>query len=208
MSNPVTITIDSKQVNQKLLRLAASLKNPKPMMDEIGLMGVTSVKRNFQTGGRPSKWKAPLFRTGKALRDTGDLMGSMDYEVQGKTILVGTNSIKAKIHHFGGIIRAKNVKALPIPLNAKAAKAQRNVKSVREIPDLALIPRKGKPPLLVKFKGRKSKSGAYSMKGASLEPWFILKKSVNMPARPFLMLQPQDAKRINAIIRSYVEIKV
>jgi phage gpG-like protein len=207
MHNPLKITVDLKETSAKLLRLSSHLLSMKPALDEIGQLGVTSVKNNFKFGGRPSKWKEPLFRTGKTLRDTGDLMGSIAYDVQWKTVLVGTNSIKAKIHHFGGVIRAKNVKAMPIPLNKQAAKAQRNVKSVRDIPDLALIPRPGKPPLLVKFKGRKLKSGAYSMKGAALEPWFILKKSVNMPARPFLLLQPQDKKRIQAVIKRHVEKK-
>lgn len=109
--------------------------------------------------------------------------------------------------HSGGIIRPKNVKALPVPLNKQAAKAQSQVKSIRDIPDLALIPRKGKLPILVKFKGRKLKSGAYSLKGASLEPWFVLVKSVTMPARPWLIFSEKAYKRFNNIVRDHVMAK-
>jgi len=193
MTDPVTITIEKKELDARLLRLAAKLRDPAPMLEEIGFAVQTSVKRNFSAGGRPTKWKQPLFRSGKALRDTGNLMGSITYEVQGRAVLVGTNSIYAKIHHYGGVIRAKNVKALPIPLHARAAKAQRNVKSVRDIPGLLLIPRKGELPLLAKRKGER------------LDPWFVLKRSVVMEARPFLMIQQQDNRTINTVIRTHVE---
>lgn len=108
------------------------------------------------------------------------------------TVRVGSNVPYAKIHEIGGKISAKKAKALTVPLNKKARKMAAGVRSVREL-DLVFIKRKGKPPLLAKSHGGKQ---------ARIEPLFILKKSVRIPRRPYMVptlaRHKEDLKNIYA----------
>lgn len=95
----------------------------------------------------------------------------------------------ARIHEFGGPINASG-KALPVPLNfAAQVVLQRSGGNLRAaMPDCVVIPRKGKPPLLV---GRTKVSTQRGYKGQRRvidrsRPAFLLMKRVNMPKRPFV----------------------
>lgn len=94
--------------------------------------------------------------------------------------MVGTNVKYAKIQEYGGTIRAKNVKALTIPLNPLAAKMRANVETLKSIPNLQFRKLFGKNiGLLVTA----TKSGRGKRHG---RPMFLLRRSVTLPARPFI----------------------
>lgn len=57
--------------------------------------------------GRP--W-AQQMRTGQTLRDTGRLRNSFTYDATGSGFRLGTNARQVRIHQYGGVIRAKNLR--------------------------------------------------------------------------------------------------
>lgn len=96
----------------------------------------------------------------------------------------GTAVRYGRVHEFGAIITAKT-KKLKVPINRQLARqAERN-----HWP-LVLIKRDGRPPLLARLLGtgrtsRRTRSGNYSG-GERVEPIFVLKDSVRIPARPWV----------------------
>lgn len=88
-------------------------------------------------------------------------------------VRVGSNVPYARIHEFGGVVRAKRAKYLTIPLNVNAYRLIRNHGTTAKIPGLfrvgnALARRRGKG------------------KRAKLEVLFALKRSVRIPKRPYV----------------------
>lgn len=86
-------------------------------------------------------------------------------------VVVGSNVKYARIHEFGGVIRAKRSKYLTIPLNRDAQKLITTHGSTRNIPGLfrvgnALAMKRGKRGKLVFL--------------------FALKRSVRIPKRPYI----------------------
>jgi phage gpG-like protein len=105
----VTITVDDKRVTDVLGKLLGALSNPHDALAEIGAVVTENVRLGFADGkdpyGRP--W-APVKRGGSPLRDTGMLMNSWAYRVDGDSVVVGSNrrdpksgAYIATIHQFG-----------------------------------------------------------------------------------------------------------
>lgn len=81
---------------------------------EVGFAMENEMRKNFEAGGRPTKWK-PSIRVkvsgGQTLRDRGDLMNSITSNVDGSSVSAGPGSgvaFKARILALGGTIKAKN----------------------------------------------------------------------------------------------------
>ena len=121
---------------------------------------------------------------GTTLIRSGKLMNSINYKIEGDKIIIGTNIPYAKIHHFGGTIVPKKAKFLAVPIT-KAAKAM----SPRDFSDTFV--RNG-----VIF--RKTDKG-------KAEALYVLKKSVTIPARPYLFLNAADKEYIVRRIREYYQ---
>jgi len=110
------------------------------------------------TGGEEVRESLALGRLGLRMRHPGSglaasVMGWLiDPESLVGAIGVPSNSPAARyaaIHEFGGTITPKSAKALAVPISAEA----REVASPRDMTGLTLMPRKGKPPLLVRLIG-------------------------------------------------------
>lgn len=133
---------------------------------------------------------------GRPLRDTGALISSITFRVNGESVIIGTNRIGARINNFGGTITAKNKSGcLWIP-------ASREVK-------LALQNQGGSISRLL----RMYKNGGYSLfragnaffvrkkgKGNEKIMLFILKKSIKIPARNFFYISDDDDKVLRRIL--------
>ena len=85
--------------------------NPGPVMKILGAIVRTSVVRNFEKGGRPTKWQALSPETLKTKKGTailreqgmaGGLMGSVNYKPFSDKVVISANKVYAAIHHFGG----------------------------------------------------------------------------------------------------------
>jgi len=118
MADPITITFDTVKLDSRLMRLAQTLTDVTPMLEEIGMIGERTIKRNFKDGGRPDKWPTSTRarkQGGQTLMDTGNLRSSVSHQVMGKEVAVGSNVLYGPIHHFGGTIRPKSGKYLRFP---------------------------------------------------------------------------------------------
>ena len=117
-------------------------------------------------------------------RRTGLLSQRITWAVAGPRLDVGTNDERAAMLHFGGTIRPRTAKALAVPIHPDA-----QGKRPRDFADLDFIPRKGsgRPPLLVRkvFRGKSDTL-------RKMDVMFVLLKSVKLPARPFLVWNPED----------------
>lgn len=114
MANLITITFDSSRVSVALERLAERMSDHGPVLKAIGDALVESTKRRFDTGtspdGNPWPENSPVTmdlaekrRTGKSriggekrygnkpLLDTGTLKRTINYQVEGDTLYVGTD---------------------------------------------------------------------------------------------------------------------
>lgn len=110
-----TKIVGREELNKKISEHVASLTPPTALLDAIGLMMIRSIKKNFQEGGRPEKWKKSKraeSKGGKTLRATGMLQRSIIHEVEGSTVTIGTNVLYAPMMQFGGTIVPKTAKAL------------------------------------------------------------------------------------------------
>jgi phage gpG-like protein len=117
--------------------------------------------------------------------DTGNLAQSITTNQTPNGVKVGTPLDYGRHLEYGFTARAKGKGALPVPLNKEARKMLRaasvsgGLKSVGH--DLVLIQRKGRPPLLVQVKGKGTRGGK------AWKPMFVLKKSVTVAPRPWVL---------------------
>jgi len=107
----VSVKTDDREVQKMLGRILKRMGDPAPAMKIIGAIARTSIVRNFEKGGRPTKWKALSPETLKAKKGTailreqgmaGGLMGSINYKPFSDKVVISANKVYAAIHHFGG----------------------------------------------------------------------------------------------------------
>jgi len=158
--------------------------NQHKLLRDIGIYVTNSVKRRI----RENKIDPPTTskKGGTTLVSSARLMNSITYRIDGDSVVVGTNVKYARIHQEGGIIRPKNAKFLAIPLNPAA-----KVMSPRDFDNTfihnGIIYRKDKEKII---------------------PLYKLKRSVEIPARPFLFLDKHDKDRIENMIKDNVRSKL
>jgi len=119
-----------KELNSKVAGMKTRSINLYPPLNAAGYIIARSVRKNIHEQGRP-RWNKPSARVkatgGKTLIKSTDMYKSINSRVQGNTAIVGTNKIQAAIHHYGGVITAKNVPYLCFRVAGKFVK----VKSVK-----------------------------------------------------------------------------
>jgi phage gpG-like protein len=119
-------------------------------------------------------------QAGTTLVQSGRLMNSINYQVQGNQIIVGTNIKYARIHHEGGIITPTRAKYLAIPLTPAA-----RVHKPRD------------------FENTYIAKGVIFMKveGGNDIALYALKKQVTIPERKYMLLFPDEVNELNGRIR-------
>ena len=103
----IKYSIDDMQAKTAIKQLTERLSKPQQALKECGLVGLQSIAKTFEAGGRPVKWKrsARAKRTGgKTLIDTARLMRSVAMDVVDNILTIGSNVIYARIQHLGGRI--------------------------------------------------------------------------------------------------------
>lgn len=114
----IKIEVQDRAVIAALNRLIQAGGELAPVLAAIGRQVKTNVELGFVGGrdpyGRP--WAALRARQGQPLRDTGRLMGSIDYRVSSDSVEIGTNVRYAPLHQFGGTVEAKTPRGLIFPV--------------------------------------------------------------------------------------------
>ena len=151
-----------------------------------------------------SPGNAPLTRaikgSGLPLRDTGSLLSSITYKVEGDRAIVGTNRQGARLNQEGGVIIPKKGQWLWIP-------ASRSIRSQLRSYGGSIT------RLIQSYKSNGSyiykKGGAFFArakgKGGRETMLFILKKQVTIPARPFLYFSTEDVAIIEKMLGGTIE---
>lgn len=155
------------------------------LQNEIKQVLTTGGASNIGSGGRASKpGGPPAVDTGSLRRSIQVDRSKLSEDLRNR---VGTNLKYGRIQEFGGVVRAKSVKALPVPLTPEAKVLLRRTSgSIRSL-NLTPIKTKKGDLLLVRMKpGRKIAQKHGGGTREAWEPLFILKKSVRLPARPYL----------------------
>jgi len=169
-----------KKVRARFARMARVLDDPGPVLRDFGHQVVASVVDGFQRVARGEQSAPGLPPANRS----GLLRQSVTFEVKGATAVeIGTNLIYGAIQHFGGVVKPVRARALAIPLNAAARR-----RGPREWPDgtLFLVPDDDDPDrvgILFRAKGAED-----------LEPMYVLRAKVTLPARPWLKIYPQDVE--------------
>lgn len=111
MSIKVTAYLkDDDPVRRRLAAMAARVADLQPALREIGETLKANIQMGFRDGadpwGRP--WEPLRHRQGQPLRDTGQLMNSINWQLRGRQgVQIGPsdNAGKSRMHQFGGISR-------------------------------------------------------------------------------------------------------
>lgn len=190
----------TKAANAGLLRAAVECKGFAQKSMAVGGRGIASAP-----GRPPNQQRGGLAKSVYAFQRT-------DFRAH-----CGSNLAYAKIQERGGTIRAKRSKYLPVPLNLPAQRLLERHGATAEYIEgggglgyigrgglrssgvpLHVIPRKGKPPLLVGSQGPRAAvamrrgHGAADKEGKTLGsmsgvPVFVLVKQIRLAPRPWLI---------------------
>jgi len=159
----------------------------------IGELSLRSIRKNFRVGGRPKKWKPSRRKlTGhKTLINTTALMRSISARPEKDKLTIGTNKIYAPLMHYGGTVRAKNAKFLTIPIGLTPLQMRQGLRA-RDFKNTFIA------------KSRFSSLIIFQKEAGGVKPLFLLKPSVRIVPRPFLMLQKRDKNEFSAIYLNYI----
>jgi phage gpG-like protein len=187
--------------------LSKALQNPEKLKT-IGGMATEMIRSHIHEGSPGWSPLAPATvayrnKDGKAkpLEDTGEagLLGSIAFSViDDRTVSVGTNKPYAKIQNNGGVIRPKRRDWLWIPgPGIRQLIRSKDGRGWGPTEVLKALRGKGNHVFRMKRTIRYWKKGKKPPK----DPWdypvaYYLKKSVEIPARPFFYLTPEETALI------------
>lgn len=108
-------------ISPDLARLAAGIKDKKPILEAMGTQLESLTKRAFNEPGlRPAPWPNKRDGTPATLRKNQVLVRSIRItELTNDHVTVGTDRVQAAIHQRGGVIRPKNGKFLRFMIGSK-----------------------------------------------------------------------------------------
>ena len=184
------IKTDSSRLSAAIRELIRRCKDMRPAWEVVGNDLLRSVDANFDAEGRPGAWDewSPAYgawrakkKAGKILTLDGRLRRSVTHpsaiSADRDGVTLGTNVVYAAIHQFGGEIKIK---------------AGQHKVSAHE-------------------RARRTKSGNVSRRGGKPIRWgvgeFTATRSghtVQIPARPFLVVQDSDWPKIEKTIGDFL----
>ncbi|HKL57026.1 MAG TPA: phage virion morphogenesis protein [Sphaerochaeta sp.] len=188
--------------------------DPAAINKRIAEYMVSSTQRKINGGILPANaaLTTAVKRNAKTLRDRGQLLASITSRSNETSAIVGTNHIGAKMHQYGGTIKAKK-KWLFIPASSWTRTQQRRygfgagdvIRGLRK--DNYNVWYQVNQNSGVVMAEKKLKRYKRDQKGKKIHNTivlFILKKSVKIPARPFLFVDETDHKVIGRMLAETV----
>ena len=190
-------------------RAAKALRNPKPLMQRVGTLALSSSVRRLSS----------VLKQGDAIR-TGRLGASLSpggeanvFEISDFQAIVGTNLPYAAQVQYGGTILPKNAKALAIPLDPQIARQGLGPREVDPSGDLlSFVPYTGSKPNVFALLIDRGMQGPLTKRKKKREggtpygpgPLFALAYWVTQEARPYLYFDEADLKTINGIAEQWL----
>lgn len=163
----------------------------------LSVIAVSGARDHFRKSQGPDgrKW-APLAHTRPAggslpLRDRGLLAASLSASVTPVGLALKASQKGANVHQFGATLTAKNAKYLAIPVTKEASRAGSPRKNFPR--PLFVLRANGQLYLAETVtKGKKKKS--------AVVVHYALKKSVKVPARPFVGFSQETLQRMTNVL--------
>lgn len=177
------------------------VENLSRRLERAGRAMVSSTQRKINSMTTPAN--APLTATlkgaeksAKPLRDTGALQASITSRVDGHSVHVGTSRTGARINNFGGVIRPRKGKWLLIPATRQIRK---ELESFGGSPARLLESRRKSAYIM--WRGHM----VWAVEKGRWTRLFILRKSVVIPARPFLYIDDTDMAVLRRVFSGFAE---
>lgn len=189
----VTFTIDREKLKRSLVAAVNTGIN------RAADVYVVAIKESFSKTSRGTSSAAgspPSVQRGMLRR------GITHTPAKDGVAIIHTSKTKyAAIQEFGGTIRAKGGKFLPIPLSFEARRIQEREGGLRSsgVPMHVIRTKAGKL-LLVKRLVRRGKNST-TLLGS--KPMFVLVKSVRMPARPYMAPAERSAAFYTKAVQAF-----
>jgi phage gpG-like protein len=213
-----TIKVDSSKALVALGRFQLSIRENEELLTLIGLAMLVSVRRTFREQGVPANSWVPLaastvkrdpkrYGSGhKLLIGKGTLLNSITYRVYSGGVAIGTNLKYAPVHQFGsrdrgGVIGPQaRIPGRDVQVGAHSYVSTRRNKAGDKFGVVNAQTKDG-----FKIKGRRRQL----ISGVSFAPRSVRAhgRFQNIPARPYLVIRPEDPGRIQTIVRNFVSKK-
>lgn len=186
-----------KNISDIAKRLSGNVLEP--CMREISKNLVSSAQSKINSGISPEN--APLTQAikkgNKTLRDNGQLLSSISAHSGKNWASAGTNLHYAKIVQEGGTVHGKG-KGLWIPAGFHVRTLMRKYNAHRAGDLIPAMKNEG-------WKIWRCGGVCWAKKGKGKEiTLFIIKKSVDIPARPFLYLDEKDQRYIEKKVKTVI----
>lgn len=180
------VKTDDTQLKAAVAGFIALGRSPRAMLRDIATAGENQTRARFRTQTAPdgSTWKQSMrakLRGGKTLTLAGHLSGSISSQTTADTAEWGVNRVYAAIHQFGGEIRKP---------------AFSSWRRLRTTARGTLLRQKDHKNLAVFAKD--------SHKRAVKRRFTVSEHVIDMPARPFLGVNDQDASEFLDIIAAHI----
>lgn len=185
----IQIDVDYSNIDRAMARLEGFSRSKRPLMRAIAGIMADAVEENFAQEGRPH-WLglAPATKKrrpeGKILQVSGRLASSIVSQADRESAAVGTNTVYAAIHQFGGeITRAPHSGWVRLRTDARGNLIRQGSAG-----------REARLAVFAKDSHRRAKTVRYTTDGSK----------VKVPARPFLSLPQSDADAIEHTVSDYL----
>lgn len=187
----------------KSLQLSRSLRNPRHLMKVAGAYMASSAQRKLISG----KWVANSALTqavkgsSKPLQDRGQLLASQTYRLDGDTkAVIGYRHPGASVLHNGATIRPKRAKFLTLPAGPRTRSMMRRYGFS---PRACMEGMKAAGYRVWPIIGGHGQGAGVIMAAKGKAQAFVLfrlKKSVKIPARPWLRPDARDHEVLSALM--------
>ncbi len=204
------ITIRQHELMISLGQLGAAVSDVPDMLRIIGAYMMGSVARTFRDEGSPSgSWPALAASTKKKkgytaghklLIMSGRLFGSIQSQVQGDRLTIGTNLVYAAVHQYGSRDR------LGGSIGAQAKIPGRGV-NVRQHFHSGRFRQFGTRTITDEFGDDENVRTRYQGPAQGM-PISAHTRHQNIPARPYLVFRPEDPTNIELALESHIGARV
>ena len=192
---PYQITINDREFKRAISRLkTASAAVGGATLKAWGNHLIRRIIGRMEKGEAPDGTKWPSRKIDGGIRHLAksDIRKTLHTttEMGGLVARIGTPSVYGAIHQFGGTIKPKKAQWLTIPVSKKARH-----KRARDIGGVVFIKTNPSTALLVKPKKR----------GTGFVIFYVLKKSVTIPAAPYLGATREEISLLGNYVASAIE---
>ena len=150
----------------------------KKLLSGIGMV----VSRDIKARIRKNMVNPKTNKTGTTLVKSAILINSISYVASDADVRVGTNVKYARIHHEGGTIFPVRAKYLAIPLTKEAAVH---------------------PPRYFENTFIAKSCIMHTLNDGTIEALYVLKRSVKIPARPYMFIDENTINTLKELVRIY-----